>query len=89
MITKRICLLCIARFSGYAWSDDLRDEYTLVYETRQGTPFFFTPFVNGNGNTTVLGGPSRGKSLNTNALFTGAMKYDGIKTVHLRSGRQL
>jgi type IV secretion system protein VirB4 len=62
-------------FSGYAWSEDLGDEYTLVYETRQGTPFFFTPFVNGNGNTTVLGGPSRGKSLNTNALFTGAMKY--------------
>jgi type IV secretion system protein VirB4 len=50
-----------------------------VYETRQGTPFFFTPFVNGNGNTTVLGGPSRGKSLNTNALFTAAMKY-GTKT---------
>ena len=31
-------------FLGYAWSDDLRDEYTLVYETRQGTPFFWTPF---------------------------------------------
>ncbi len=66
-------------FLGYTWSDDLKDEYTLVYETRQGTPFFFTPFVNGNGNTTVLGGPRRGKSLNTNALFTGAMKY-GTKT---------
>ena len=43
----------------------------------QGTPFFFTPFVGGNGNTTVLGGPARGKSLNANALFTGAMKYGG------------
>jgi type IV secretion system protein VirB4 len=66
-------------FLGHAWSEDLRDEYTLVYETRQGTPFFFTPFVNGNGNTTILGGPGRGKSLNTNALFTSAMKY-GTKT---------
>ena len=66
-------------FLGYAWSDDLRDEYTLVYETRQGTPFFWTPFLHGIGNTTVLGGPRRGKSLNTNALFTGAMKY-GTKT---------
>jgi type IV secretion system protein VirB4 len=66
-------------FLGYPWSEDLHDEYTLVYETRQGTPFFFTPLVTGNGNTTVLGGPSRGKSLNTNALFTGAMKY-GTKT---------
>jgi type IV secretion system protein VirB4 len=66
-------------FLGHAWSEDLRDEYTLMYETRQGTPFFFTPFVNGNGNTTILGGPGRGKSLNTNALFTSAMKY-GTKT---------
>lgn len=68
-----------APFVGYPWSEDLHDEYTLVYETRQGTPFFYTPFVNGNGNTTVLGGPGRGKSLNTNALFTAAMKY-GTKT---------
>jgi type IV secretion system protein VirB4 len=67
-------------FPGYVWSDDFKDEYTLIYETRQGTPFFFTPFVNGNGNTTVLGGPGRGKSLNTNALFTAALKYNGIKT---------
>ncbi len=66
-------------FLGHSWSEDLRDEYTLVYETRQGTPFFFTPFVNGNGNTTVLGGPGRGKSLNINALFASAMKY-GTKT---------
>ena len=64
-------------FLGYPWSNDFEDEYTLVYETRQGTPFFFTPFVNGNGNTTVLGGPGRGKSLNTNAIFTAAMKYGG------------
>jgi len=64
-------------FLGYPWSDDLQDEYTLLYETRKGTPFFFTPFVNGNGNTTVLGGPARGKSLNTNAIFTAAMKYGG------------
>jgi len=67
-------------FLGFPWSGDLRDEYTLVYETRQGVPFFFTPFVNGNGNTTVLGAPTRGKSLNANAIFTGALKYDGIKT---------
>ena len=73
-------------FLGYAWSEDLRDEYTLVYETRQGTPFFFTPFVNGNGNTIILGGPSRGKSLNTNALFTGALKYERIKTVIFDQG---
>jgi hypothetical protein len=36
--------------------------------------------VRGNGNTTVLGGPSRGKNLNANAIFTGALKYRGIKT---------
>jgi type IV secretion system protein VirB4 len=64
-------------FAGYPWSEDLQDEYTLVYETRQGTPFFYTPFVNGNGNTTVLGAPARGKSVNANAIFTGAMKYGG------------
>jgi type IV secretion system protein VirB4 len=68
-----------APFLGHPWSDDLRDEYTLIYETRQGTPFYMTPFVNGNGNTTILGGPGRGKSLNTNALMTGALKY-GTKT---------
>ncbi len=73
-ITRQILSFVYSPFLGYPWSDDLQDEYTLVYETRQGTPFFFTPFVNGNGNTTVLGGPRRGKSLNTNALFTGAMK---------------
>ena len=58
-------------FAGHPWSEDLQDEYTLVYETLQGTPFFFTPFVNGNGNTTILGGPARGKSL-TDALFGAA-----------------
>jgi type IV secretion system protein VirB4 len=62
-------------FLGHAWSEDFHDEYTLAYETRQGTPFFLMPFVNGNGNTTVLGGPGRGKSLNTNAIFTSALKY--------------
>ena len=51
-----------------------------MYETRQGTPFFFSPFRNGNGNTTVLGAPGRGKSLNANAIFTGAMKHPRIKT---------
>ena len=64
-------------FVGHPWSEDLHDEYTLVYETRQGTPFFYTPFINGNGNTTVLGAPARGKSLNANAIFTSAMKYGG------------
>jgi type IV secretion system protein VirB4 len=64
-------------FAGYPWSGDLQDEYTVVYETGRGMPFFFTPFVGGNGNTTVLGGPARGKSLNANAIFTGAMKYSG------------
>ena len=73
-------------FLGHPWSEDLQDEYTLVYETRQGTPFFLSPFLNGNGNTTVLGGPGRGKSLNTNALSTGAMKHPGIKTFILDQG---
>jgi type IV secretion system protein VirB4 len=68
-----------APFLGHPYSDDLGDEYTTIYETRIGTPFFFTPFVNGNGNTTIVGAPSRGKSLNTNALFTSALKY-GTKT---------
>jgi len=66
-------------FLGYSYSDDLQDEYTLIYETRLGTPFYMTPFVSGNGNTTMLGGPSRGKSLNANAIFTSALKY-GTKT---------
>jgi type IV secretion system protein VirB4 len=65
-----------APFAGYPWSDDLQDEYTAIYETRASTQFFLTPFVNGNGNTTVLGGPSRGKSLNANMIFTGALKAD-------------
>ncbi|HMF75665.1 MAG TPA: hypothetical protein VK604_08390 [Bryobacteraceae bacterium] len=73
-------------FTGYPWSDDLQDEYTLVYETRQNTQFFFTPFVNGNGNTTILGGPGRGKGINANAIFTGALKYKLIKTVILDQG---
>jgi hypothetical protein len=73
-------------FSGYPFSDDLQDEYTLVYETRQGTPFYFSPFQNGSGNTTVLGAPRRGKSLNVNAIFTGALKHPGIKTVILDQG---
>ena len=64
-----------APFLGHPYSDDLRDEYTLLYETRLGTPFYYTPFLNGNGNTTVLGGPGRGKGINSNAIFTGALKY--------------
>ena len=75
-------------FPGYLWSDDLQDEYTLAFETRQGTPFFFTPFGErrGNGNTTMLGGAGRGKSLNANAIFTGAMKHKGMKTVIFDQG---
>ena len=69
-----------APFAGFPYSTDLNDEYTVIYETRQGTPFYYMPFVRGNGNTTILGGPTRGKSLNTNAIFTGALKYAGIKT---------
>lgn len=72
-------------FLGHPYSDDLQDEYTLIYETRTGTPFYLTPFVNGNGNTTVLGGPNKGKSLNTNAIFTGALKYQ-TKTVIFEKG---
>jgi type IV secretion system protein VirB4 len=64
-------------FQGRPWSEDLRDEYTMVYETRHGTPFYFSPFVNGNGNTTVLGAPGTGKSLNANAIITYAMKHGG------------
>jgi type IV secretion system protein VirB4 len=78
--------LAYCPFIGFPYSDDLQDEYTLVYETRQGTPFYFAPFMNGNGNTTVLGAPGRGKSLNTNAILTGAMKHPGIKTVILDQG---
>ncbi len=68
-----------APFAGYQWSDDLRDEYSLVYETRDGSPFYFTPFHAGNGNTVMLGAPGRGKSLNGNAIFTAALKH-GAKT---------
>lgn len=68
-----------APFLGHPYSEDLRDEYTLLYETRQGTPFYYTPFLNGNGNTTVLGGPGRGKGINSNAIFSGALKH-GTKT---------
>lgn len=68
-----------APFPGYQWSEDLQDEYTMVYETRQGTPFYWSPFINGNGNTTMLGAPGRGKSLNANAMFTAALKH-GTKT---------
>lgn len=75
-----------APFAGYPWSEDLQDEYTLVYETRQGTPFFFTPFQNGNGNTTILGGPGRGKSLNTNAIFTAAIKHGTITFIFDQGG---
>lgn len=52
-----------------------------VYETRHNTPFYFCPFnSDGCGNTIVLGSPGTGKSLNANALFTGAMKYPNLKT---------
>jgi type IV secretion system protein VirB4 len=66
-----------APYLGRQWSDDLDDEYTLVYETREGTPFYYA--IGGNNNTIVLGGPNRGKSLNVNAIYTAAMKH-GTKT---------
>ena len=70
-------------FAGYPWSDDLQDEYTVMYETRQSTQFWLTPFVNGNGNTTVFGGPTRGKGINAIAIITGALKYQGHQDFHL------
>jgi type IV secretion system protein VirB4 len=66
-------------FLGHPYSEDLQDEHTLVYETRQGTPFLYSPFHKGVGNTTVLGAPARSKSLNANAIFTAALKH-GTKT---------
>ncbi len=78
--------LAYCPFSGFPFSDDLQDEYTLVYETRQGTPFLFGPFNKGNGSTVVLGSPGRGKSLNVNAIFTAAMKHPRIKTFILEQG---
>ena len=57
------------------------DSPIFIYETRTNTPFYFCPFnQDGCGNTLILGSPGTGKSLNANALFTGAMKYPNLKT---------
>lgn len=62
---------------GSKWSDDLEREYLAVFETRDGTPFFYDPYVNGLRGTLIVGAPRRGKSVTGNFIVANEQKFGG------------
>ena len=67
--------------TGNTYSDDLDNEYLTVYETRNGTPFFLDPYVEGMRTTLILGAPRKGKSVNGNLIIAHEQKYGGFTYV--------
>ena len=64
--------------TGRRRSDSLRDEYLAVYETRDGSPFFFDPYYEGVRGMLVVGPPRAGKSVEGNFLVANEQKYGGF-----------
>ena len=64
--------------TGHESSESLRDEYLAVYETRDGSPYFFDPFYQGVRGMLIVGPPRAGKSMEGNFLVANEQKYGGF-----------
>jgi type IV secretion system protein VirB4 len=73
--------LIFAPAAGSLHSEDLGGEYLTVYETRDKTPYFLDPYVEGMRTTLILGAPRRGKSVNGNLIIAHEQKYAGFTYV--------
>ena len=73
--------LAFAPSTGSVHSDDLNREYLSVYETRNKTPYYLDPYVNGLRTTLILGAPRSGKSVNGNQIIFSEQKYGGYTFV--------
>jgi type IV secretion system protein VirB4 len=67
--------------TGSLKASELDDEYLTVFETRQGTPFFFDPYVNHSLGISIFGPRGTGKSVLANVLLSQAQKYGGYSFV--------
>ena len=67
--------------TGDVRSEDLSGEYLTVYETRDKTPYFLDPYVEGLRTTLILGAPRKGKSVNGNLIIAHEQKYAGFTYV--------
>lgn len=73
--------LFYAPYTGSVKAGEIDDEYLTVFETRQGTPFFFDPYVNHSLGISIFGPRGTGKSVLANVLISQAQKYDGYSFV--------
>ena len=70
--------LIYAPDAGEVHSEDLGSEYLAVYETREKTPYFLNPYIDGMRTTLILGAPRKGKSVNGNLIIAHEQKYGGF-----------
>ena len=70
-----------APHTGHLYSDDLDAEYLNVFETRQGTPYFRDPYVNGVRVHMTLGPTGTGKSTHANYDVSHEQKYNGYTVI--------
>lgn len=64
--------------TGNPYSQSLRDEYLAVYETRDGSPYYFDPYHGGVRGMLIVGPPRSGKSMEGNFLVANEQKYGGF-----------
>ena len=70
-----------APYTGSLRAGEIDNEYLTVFETRQGTPFFFDPYVNHSLGISIFGPRGTGKSVLANVLVSQAQKYGGYTYV--------
>ena len=80
--------LCYAPDTGSLTTSELADgtEYLAAFETRDGVPFYWNPFVGGAFGLFGIGRRGRGKTFLANFLVTSAQKFNG-RTVILDLGQ--
>ncbi len=54
------------------------EEYLYPFKSKDGTPFYYSPFVNGRGLVLMIGPIRSGKSFFRKTIATHFMKYDGF-----------
>jgi type IV secretion system protein VirB4 len=67
---------CYAPWTGETYSKDLKRESLAIFETRDITPFFLNPYVDGALGLLIAGKTGRGKSFLMNFLLMNALKYN-------------
>ncbi len=75
--------LVYAPYTGKLTTSELADgeEYLGLYETRDGTPFYWDPFVGGAFGLFGTGMRGRGKTMNGNFIVSSVQKYNGFTCV--------